>query len=663
MIEKLNPHYSFTNPASVHDEEALTALELAGRTNCKMNQVIDAYHELREDWYKEKTEVIPARVEGAVNEHIRAGDFDEAIDEYAGGLERRLDNLMSGISDGNTTMDAEIVDARLGQDGVGYTNLGTAIREQFNRVERRYRNHVIGCKSLLNINIDTETDTITLTGHATNTKMLYGNNTHAVLTSATLTCEFNHTNGTHMLCYNSTTKSLYTDVSSATKITGADFVILTYMINSAFVINGMSAHPEILKLVSVDGTPWQEDKAMTEITDARKGYDGTEYNTLGYAVREQATKFARRYKNHVRGIRGAVGILINSASMNVRINMGTMDATLMLWGNNVHCAFSGKTVYDVHYPAGPKTYELYCRSNPADGEDRFYFVQQSASNITETDYLLMTLYVGSDGTVYNALACDDVLELLYVNGVKYRNTTKAYNKSTCNIFKRVICCGDSFTSGHMTDGNGVVHPAMHDYAWPAYMSRLTGGSWENCGVSGATSLSWLSHADGLAKAQRLGQAQAYVVGLMINDATSTNNKIPLGTTADIVSSASAANANTYYGCMSKIVCELMAISPNAKIFLLTCPRTAEPYADYNQAIHAIAGYFYDKGSVHCLDLYAHLGKYRSGTLSSDARDGHYTAIGYEEMAEILHEIMSDYINTNVARFQDVPFIPYVTLKG
>lgn len=686
MIEKLNTHYSFTNPASVHDEEALTALELAGRTAAKVNEVvgaqndfqvkmteahkdfqtemINAHDDLRQEWYQEKTEVIPTRVDGAIQNHINSGDFDEAIDKYAGELSKRVDNLlMTNLPQASTTFDAEIIDARLGQDGVRYDNLGKAIRAQFIRVERRYRNHVISQKSILNINIDTTTKTITLTGHPTQAKMLFASNTQTALASETLSCTFNYAQGTQMLCYNPTTKEMHTMTSSPEVITGGDYIIMFFMINSNFVVSGISAHPEIAKIVSVNGTPFQEDKAIKEITDARKGYDGTEYDTLGYAVREQATKFARRYKNHVRGIRGAVGISIETAFKNVRINMGTTDATLMLWGNNVHCAFSGKTVYDVAYPAGPKTYELYCRSNPAEGEDRFYFVLQSSSNITETDYLVMTLYVGSDGAVYNVMACDDVLDLLYINGVKHRVNTDSYNKYTCNIFKRVVCCGDSFTSGHMTDGNGVVHPSNPDYAWPAYMGRLTGASWENCGVSGATTLSWLGHEDGLAKAKRLGLAQAYVVGLMINDATSTNNKIPLGTEADIVKSVSESHANTYYGCLSKIIYELLAISPKAKIFVLTCPRTGEPYADYNAAVHDVAGSFYSTASVHVLDLYSHRDKYRAGSLPYDAKDGHYTAIGYEQMAEIMRDIMSDYIHTNVARFQDVPFIPYISPKG
>lgn len=49
-VNPLN-HYSFTTPASQYDEEALTALELAGRTAAKVNECVDAFnnHETKTD--------------------------------------------------------------------------------------------------------------------------------------------------------------------------------------------------------------------------------------------------------------------------------------------------------------------------------------------------------------------------------------------------------------------------------------------------------------------------------------------------------------------------------------------------------------------------------------------------------------------------------------
>lgn len=41
ILKPLNPHYSMENMASVYDEEAMTAIELAGRTTAKVNECVD----------------------------------------------------------------------------------------------------------------------------------------------------------------------------------------------------------------------------------------------------------------------------------------------------------------------------------------------------------------------------------------------------------------------------------------------------------------------------------------------------------------------------------------------------------------------------------------------------------------------------------------------
>ena len=132
MIDKLPLHFSFTTPASVHDEEALTALELAGRQGAKINEVIEDQNKLRSD--------VPDLIEKSVREHIEMGEFDEAISDYAGELDARLDNLLGSVEEGSTTMDAEIIDARVGADYEDYDTLGQANREQFKK-RLRVENH------------------------------------------------------------------------------------------------------------------------------------------------------------------------------------------------------------------------------------------------------------------------------------------------------------------------------------------------------------------------------------------------------------------------------------------------------------------------------------------------------------------------------------------
>lgn len=159
MIEKIG-HYSLTNPATVYDEEALTALELAGRTAAKTNECIEAVNG------------IPQRVSETVQEHIDAGEFDSQIRHYTSAvtrqiatyesqmqqqveetqeavtsaleatqaeltavvqgethqLEQRLNNLIK--ADGATGDNSELLDIRTGSDGTTYANAGEAVRKQ-----------------------------------------------------------------------------------------------------------------------------------------------------------------------------------------------------------------------------------------------------------------------------------------------------------------------------------------------------------------------------------------------------------------------------------------------------------------------------------------------------------------------------------------------------
>ena len=50
--------------------------------------------------------------------------------------------------------------------------------------------------------------------------------------------------------------------------------------------------------------------------------------------------------------------------------------------------------------------------------------------------------------------------------------------------------------------------------------------------------------------------------------------------------------------------------------------------------------------------------YSNDSLINDYVNGHYTAIGYEQFAEVYEYILSDYINTHVSEFQNVHEIEY-----
>lgn len=227
------------------------------------------------------------------------------------------------------------------------------------------------------------------------------------------------------------------------------------------------------------------------------------------------------------------------------------------------------------------------------------------------------------------------------------------NIRTCRIFKRVLCVGDSYTEGWIDlSAGGSTDPergAYRDYSWPTFMETITGNEWVNCGVSGATTLSWLTSAGGLAAAQTAGKVQAYIVQLMINDASS----VPVGTSADIGTDS----PTTFYGAYAKIIRELHTISPDAFIFVCTCPYLSDKTA-YQEAVRYIANVYASTYHVHLLDFKADQVLFREPSMADDLINNHYTGIGYEQMAEGYAYYISEYINANISAFQNVHQIEY-----
>lgn len=96
MVEKIG-HYSITNPASVYDEEAVTALELAARTAAKVNECVG------------EVNAIPDKIAGEVQQHIESGRFNEQVDKYAGELRQEM---AEGFERNDTAIAGALADAQ-----------------------------------------------------------------------------------------------------------------------------------------------------------------------------------------------------------------------------------------------------------------------------------------------------------------------------------------------------------------------------------------------------------------------------------------------------------------------------------------------------------------------------------------------------------------------
>lgn len=230
------------------------------------------------------------------------------------------------------------------------------------------------------------------------------------------------------------------------------------------------------------------------------------------------------------------------------------------------------------------------------------------------------------------------------------------------IFARVGCIGDSYTSGHI-DISGTPSVSNPQFAWPKFMECITGRIYTNFGVSGSTAKQWVEGQANLSQVQAQGnKCQAYIIGLMLNDVSTSNPYYtPVGTVSDI-----GTNADTYYAYYYRLIQLVIQVNPSAKVFCLTCPAFDNNFS-YNQAVRDVVAYCNNNNQDNVIlcdlasDRYNNIYYFKNSDFLKDKVNGHFTAIGYEYIAECLSLIFSDVIIGNEVQFRDVYSIPYDTV--
>ena len=321
------------------------------------------------------------------------------------------------------------------------------------------------------------------------------------------------------------------------------------------------------------------------------------------------------------------------------------DSTIKVWfesTSTLQCAFG------VYFDDGTTHFDIARLNNNVP----FNYVAEN--NITR-----VALYIDTYGDVDELSIYADVLGLTEeVKNLKNASASFEIKPLSAKIFQRVGCIGDSYTAGYIYTSNGLLNSSPKN-SWPHYMEGLTNNRYENWGRSGSTAKGWVLGAAELAKVKAVGnKCQAYVIGLMINDRTEASWNdyyTPVGSSSDI-----GTDADSYYAYYYKLVQEVISVNPDAKIFCNTCPKWSDTDA-YNQAVKNIVSYCKKNGqNVYLCDLaserYAKL--YQNETFVKDYINGHYTAIGYEYMAECYLHVLSDVINENVKEFQNVAYIDF-----
>ncbi len=295
--------------------------------------------------------------------------------------------------------------------------------------------------------------------------------------------------------------------------------------------------------------------------------------------------------------------------------------------------------YSFGTPFGGNTFVVTFR--PSDTSVHVYLLGEF---IPITDVIIYSVALNPDYSL--------ITEVYSVFKEKVPLSTNNLGDKTFSIFNKVVCCGDSYTSGHIETPSSTT-PTNEKYSWVKYIESITGNTFINCGSSGANVLTWQSAERGLKKAKSSGVSQCYTIGLGLNDASDRAEHVNVGTVDDI-----GTDKQTYYGGYSKIIRELHTISPNSIIFCFTMPFENDTNAPYNKAIVDICNSYKATYKTYVIDLRKYTKYYNFNTVQNNAVGGHYSPAGYQQMAEITCKAISDCINNNYTDFYNVNLIPY-----
>ncbi len=133
----------------LYTEEAISSVSIAREVADKINELVGAYNALSEidlTWKQEQEGTIRKAIIYIKDNLINTlhdltlilendGFFDGTVAKYVSELEARINNLISNIKEGSTTLDAELLDIRYGINQKVYGSAGESVREQIKWVD------------------------------------------------------------------------------------------------------------------------------------------------------------------------------------------------------------------------------------------------------------------------------------------------------------------------------------------------------------------------------------------------------------------------------------------------------------------------------------------------------------------------------------------------
>ena len=224
-----------------------------------------------------------------------------------------------------------------------------------------------------------------------------------------------------------------------------------------------------------------------------------------------------------------------------------------------------------------------------------------------------------------------------------------------SIFHTVGCIGDSLASGAAAykDGNTIKYADNYDFSWGQCLARLTGNTYYNFSKGGLSTRTWLASSYASECFDGNHKCDMYFIGLGQND---KNSSIPVGTTADIDLEDYTQNEDTYCGNFGKIIQMVREQVPKAPIFVFIDPAPPMDDQSYNNVVPGICALFENIWIIDLKTYARQLLTESSQIAGSQLRSGHYSALGYQQIAFIIATYVDWIVRNNISAFSQVEFI-------
>ena len=241
------------------------------------------------------------------------------------------------------------------------------------------------------------------------------------------------------------------------------------------------------------------------------------------------------------------------------------------------------------------------------------------------------------------------------------------NGGFCGIFRKIVCVGDSLSSGEMEgkmDGKKIYHD-MYEYSWGQFLARDTGAMVYNCSKGGMTAKAYIeSFADERGFWDEKYAAQGYIIALGVNDmARVLDGSMEYGSLADVHVDAPDKNPHTFVGCYAAILSRYQKMVPKAKFFLMTMPShhmddaLGQYYDKHQKTMHDLAEMF---ENCYVLDFRKYAPDYNDEFKKTFYLAGHMNAAGYRLTALMVESYIDYLIRHNADDFRQIAFVgtPY-----